>query len=157
MVTEVGSCGVHAGGLRKMLAHAATREKYGTMGGGSRVSEMHQSRLRRFSATRHLILLCDFYRCVSCREVPSFQLVLINEFYIWLVRVRVYSCCIHVCQTAKKVGNMNDRNFGIWPPTRSRSNMDDPQGLSSMRCASGARSEWSRTSTLECLTSSFFS
>ena len=59
-----------------------------------------------------LLQVCFF------QEEPSFfQLVLINEFYIWLVHVHVYSCCIHVCQAAKKkVRNMHNRSFGIWLP-----------------------------------------
>jgi hypothetical protein len=86
------------------------------------------------------------------REEPSFfQLVLINEFCILLVRVHVYSFCIHVCQAAKKkVRNMHDRSFGIGLPIRSRSNLVWPIHRACRACGVRRGHAQSGTSTLEC-------
>ena len=44
VVAEVGHCGIHTGGLRKKLVHAAVQEMYGTISGGSRVSTLADGR-----------------------------------------------------------------------------------------------------------------
>ncbi|KAI0267923.1 hypothetical protein BGY98DRAFT_938414 [Russula aff. rugulosa BPL654] len=75
--TAGGACADGGGGgLRK---NAAVQEKYRTIGGGSRVSTLADGR--------------EMVNVRFFREEPSFQLVLINEFYIWLLLYSRLSSC----------------------------------------------------------------